>query len=188
MCGILCLCSNHNDPAFEQAVASLAHRGPDGHGTFIEGGVHMGHHRLAILDLSDQGAQPMVSEDGRYVLVYNGEIYNHLDLRAELAAANYAFHSTSDTETLLTGFAAYGAGVLEKLNGIFAFAIYDREEQTLFVARDQLGVKPLYYYWDGVQFAAASEIKAMMPLSNISSDIRSEAFADYLHFLWCPGE
>lgn len=188
MCGILCLCSRQTDPGFEKALTTLSHRGPDGQGIFVEGGVHLGHHRLAILDLSEQGAQPMFSADGRYVLVYNGEIYNHLDIRAELLAANHTFHSTSDTETLLTGFIAYGPAVLDKLNGIFAFAIYDREAQTLFVARDQLGVKPLYYYWDGEQFALASEIKAMMQLSHFRKEISTEAFADYLHFLWCPGE
>ncbi|MCB0583149.1 MAG: asparagine synthase (glutamine-hydrolyzing), partial [Phaeodactylibacter sp.] len=187
MCGIFgCYAPNIKISA-DKAVQSIAHRGPDDAGFLEANGLTLGHRRLSILDLSPNGHQPMLSEDGRYAIVYNGEIYNHWDIRAGLEG-KYTFRSTSDTETLLYGFIEYGKAVLNRLNGIFAFAIFDQKDNRLFIARDQLGIKPLYYYWDGATFAFCSEIKGLIQLEQVDRSLRPEAFVNYLHFLWSPGE
>ncbi|MCB0599209.1 MAG: asparagine synthase (glutamine-hydrolyzing) [Lewinellaceae bacterium] len=187
MCGIFgCYAPNIKISA-DKAVQSIAHRGPDDAGFLEANGLTLGHRRLSILDLSPNGHQPMLSEDGRFAIVYNGEIYNHWDIRTALEG-KYDFRSTSDTETLLYGFIEYGEAVLNKLNGIFAFAIFDRKTNRLFIARDQMGIKPLYYYWDGATFAFCSEIKGLIQLEQVDRSLRPEAFVNYLHFLWSPGE
>lgn len=142
-------------------LAVQAHRGPDGSGTWSDSGLVLGHRRLAFLDLSDEGAQPMSYGEDRYVITYNGEVYNFVELRATLQRLGHGFRSSSDTEVLLAAYAEWGVECLSRLNGMFAFAIWDRRERTLFVARDRLGVKPLAYSWDGRRFAFASEPKAL---------------------------
>ncbi len=127
-------------------------------GRFQDQGVYLGFRRLAILDLTAEGNQPMTSGDGRYTLVFNGEIYNFLELRAELEGEGEVFRSHSDTEVLLRLYAKLGLRCLEKLNGMFAFGLYDRLEQTLLLVRDRLGVKPLFYWQQGRTFAFASEV------------------------------
>src|SRR5699024_5164091 len=122
----------------------------------------LAHRRLAIIDLSPAGHQPMMTGDGRYLITYNGEIYNFQELRVELEAKGYSFRSRTDTEVLLNGFAEWGEGVLERLNGMFAFAIWDRQKKELFLARDKYGVKPLYYATLGKLFVFGSEVKALM--------------------------
>ena len=144
-------------------VATQRHRGPDGEGTYVdpEGRVALGHNRLSILDLSDAGRQPMADAQGRFRIVYNGEIYNYLELRKELEGG-YPFSSQSDTEVLLAAYANWGAGCLDRLIGMFAFAVWDERDRVLFAARDRFGVKPFYYHTrpDG-SLLFASEIKAL---------------------------
>lgn len=159
-----------------------------------ENGVGLAHARLSILDLSPLGHQPMLSADGRVALVFNGEIYNFLELRAELQAEGYAFRGHSDTEVLLNLYLSWRARggdlskTLRRLNGIFAFALWDAERGALLLARDPLGVKPLYYCIEGGRFAFASEIKALLPLIGSLGAIDDVALHRYLSFLWCPGD
>ncbi|MGB5050131.1 MAG: hypothetical protein WBO46_14400, partial [Caldilineaceae bacterium] len=122
---------------------AVAHRGPDGEGQWIEGNVGIGHRRLAIIDLSPAGHQPMVSADHRYVFSYNGEVYNFRELRSELEAAGYWFRSKTDSEVVLNALAEWGTAALERFNGMFALALWDRKERTLLLARDRYGIKPL---------------------------------------------
>ena len=142
--------------------ALLAHRGPDGHGTVVEGPVGLAHRRLAIIDLSEDGRQPMTSGDGAQTIVFNGEVFNYLELRDELRAAGHEFRTGTDTEVVLAAYAAWGRDCLARLNGMFAFAILDRGRREVFLARDRLGVKPLYYAQTGNRFLFASECKALL--------------------------
>src|SRR6266851_6370810 len=149
MCGIVGIAAKGpiDRRALAEAVTSLHHRGPDDSGSHIDAGAHvaLGATRLAIIDLSPAGHQPIQSPDARVTLVFNGEIYNFRELRRDLEARGHRFRGHSDTEVLLAGYIEYGTKVLEHLNGIFAFAIYDKARDELFLARDQAGVKPLYY-------------------------------------------
>ena len=169
----------------------MAHRGPDGEGVHcfpsIDGSVPaaLGHRRLSIIDTSERGAQPMCDASGRFWVTYNGEIYNFRELRAELERDGHRFRSTSDTEVLVELFARHRAAALERLNGIFAFAVWDSLAGTLFLARDRLGVKPLYYAQRGERLCFASEVKALLPALQ-SPRLRSDVLADYLTFLWVP--
>lgn len=168
----------------EPMVSAITHRGPDHQAHFVEGTLFLGHTRLSILDTSPNGHQPMHSTDGNVVIVFNGEIYNHLDIRQQLPPANY--RSTSDTETLLHAYQYWGIDFVKRLNGIFAFALYDRQLETLFVARDRFGVKPCYYICTENYFAFSSELKALLPVLQDAS-INEKAVANYLAFLWSPG-
>jgi len=161
MCGILGRISNKpaND-AFSKGLNSMAHRGPDGYGIWQEGKISLGHRRLSIIDLTENGKQPMQWAD-RYVITFNGEIYNYIELREELEKKGVYCKSQSDTEVLLTLYANEGPSCLNKLNGMWAFAIYDKQEQVLFLSRDRMGKKPLFYVLDNEQFAFASEMKAL---------------------------
>jgi asparagine synthase (glutamine-hydrolysing) len=168
---------------------SLAHRGPDGEGVWIDGTARaaLAHRRLAIIDLSLTGAQPMQDASGRYTISYNGEIYNYRELREGLEAKGVAFRGTSDTEVLLELFAHEGDHCIKKLNGIFAFAIWDAETGVLFLARDALGVKPLYFSEHPKYFLFASELKSLTPFID-QRTLDAAAIDRYLTFLWCPGE
>ncbi|TXC74241.1 asparagine synthase (glutamine-hydrolyzing) [Sphingorhabdus soli] len=161
---------------------AIAHRGPDGEGQWIEGGVGVGHRRLAIIDLSPAGHQPMVSADHRFVLTYNGEIYNFRELRAELEAKGYWFRSQTDSEVLLNAFAEWGTEALDRFNGMFAFAIYDRREKRLTLARDRYGIKPLYVYNQGGLFAFGSEQKAILTDRRIERRVDHKALLEYFTF------
>ena len=167
-------------------LKSLVHRGPDSHGAYINGKVFLGHTRLAIQDLSENANQPMFSEDGRYVIVFNGEIYNHSELRATISS-KYNFRSSGDTETVLYAYIEYGAKCLDLLNGIFSLVIFDNTEKLFFIARDHFGVKPLYYYKDEHRFLFSSEIKSLL-LADIRKEIDPRALVNYLTFLWSPAE
>ncbi len=142
----------------------------------------LGFRRLSILDLSPSGHQPMSSTDGRYWIIFNGEIYNYLELRAELADLGHKFVSTSDTEVLLAGYIQWGAGVLSRLIGMFSFAVLDRQKKTLFLARDFFGIKPLYYTYNGSRFAFASEAKALIALGDVSRKVNPSALYVYLRY------
>ena len=170
-------------------VKGLAHRGPDDSGVYVEedSGLALAHTRLAILDLSSAGHQPMKDATGRFTIVYNGEIYNFKELREELKAAGIHFRSRSDTEVLLELFARQGDRALPRLNGIFAFAVWDKIEKSLFLARDAMGVKPLYYTEKAWGFAFASELKVLVPLL-MTRTLDPLSIHRYLTFLWCPGD
>jgi asparagine synthase (glutamine-hydrolysing) len=158
-----------------------AHRGPDDAGLWLaaDGRVGLGHRRLTIIDLSPLGHQPMSSADGRQRIVYNGEIYNHRELRAELEALGHAFRSSSDTEVLLAGYRAWGTGVLDRLRGMFAFAIHDADSGETLLARDPLGIKPLYTLDDGSRLLFASEIQALRRVAD-AGDLDPQGLASYL--------
>lgn len=171
------------DPAIvARMTAAIAHRGPDGDGVFVDGPVGLGHRRLAIIDLSPAGRQPMQTPDGRYVITYNGEIYNYLDLKADLEARGYRFRSRTDTEVLLYGFAEWGEGILPRLNGMFAFAVWDRHRQELFLARDRYGIKPLYLAHVGGRLIFGSEIKTILAHPAYRVGMDREALLEYFTF------
>ena len=190
MCGIVAVYAfdRERPVAADKVMAqteTLLHRGPDGGGVWVGPGVGLGHRRLSIIDLAG-GAQPMFDRTGRYAIVFNGEIYNYRELRPELAAAGYPSTTDSDTETLLLAYAAWGEGCLSRLNGMFAFAIYDRETHQLFVARDRLGKKPLYYYADRERVLIASELKAIVADPMVPRVIEATAVADYFAISYVP--
>src|SRR5262245_43984765 len=167
------------------------HRGPDDEGLWetrlSDGGfVGLGSRRLAIQDLSPAGHMPMSTPDNRFTIVYNGEIYNYPALHAELEGKGYAFTSQGDTEVVLYLYQEYGAKCVEQLNGMFAFGIWDNDRQTLFIARDHFGIKPLYYCQQGTRFAFASEAKALLELPGFATRINLRALDQYLTFLWVP--
>jgi len=168
-------------------MGSIAHRGPDGRGAHHSPPVHLGHLRLSIVDLA-AGGQPMTSETGRRWVVYNGEIFNHADIRPELEKAGHRYHSRSDTEMLLHGWEEWGARSLDRYRGMFAFALWDEDKQTLFCARDRLGIKPFYYYWDGELFAFASEIKALLAHPAIATRFDRTGVEEYLAWGFLNGE
>src|SRR5437867_7327911 len=168
MCGIFGYYSEQsNRPAVEdldRCRDTLRHRGPDMASNFQDRGLYLGFRRLAIIDLSADGNQPMASPDGRFTIVFNGEIYNFVELRAELERQGAWFRGHSDTEVLLYLYAKSGLQCLDKLNGMFAFGLYDKLERTLLLVRDRLGVKPLFYWKQGQTLAFASEIRALRGL------------------------
>ena len=186
MCGIAGFVNLGGEPAepllLRRMTTAIAHRGPDGEGQYIEGPVGLGHRRLAIIDLSPAGHQPMVTRDHRYALTYNGEIYNFQELRLELEALGYQFRSRTDTEVLLYAFAEWGEKTLDRLNGMFAFAIWDKEKRELCLARDRYGVKPLYYTVAGGTLLFGSEIKAILAHGIYRTDLDKEALLEYLTF------
>ena len=151
MCGICGSVGRADGTLIEQMTRTLVHRGPDGEGTkvfpTVSGSVPaaLGHRRLSIIDTTERGAQPMPYAGDRYWITFNGEIYNYRELRGELEELGFSFKTETDTEVLLASFVAHGPGMLDRINGIFAFGIWDREESSLFLARDRLGVKPLYW-------------------------------------------
>ncbi len=164
----------------ERMRDELKHRGPDGSGLFLDDGIGLGHRRLSIVDVA-HGAQPMASADGRHTVVYNGEVYNHPALMPELQAQGVAYSTHCDTETLLHLYQRHGPDTPDHLRGMFAFAIWDRDARSLFIARDRLGIKPLYYVFadDGTLFFA-SEIKALLAAGAVKPQLNRSAFPDYL--------
>lgn len=170
-------------------ASSLAHRGPDDEGTWVdaEAGVALGHRRLAILDLSQEGHQPMQSQDGRYVLVYNGEIYNFQALRRELEQKGHVFRGHSDTEVMLAAFCQWGfRPALERFVGMFAFALWDRQANRLHLARDRAGEKPLYYGWAGEALVFGSELKALRAHPDWRGEIDRRALALLVRYGYVP--
>ena len=189
MCGIAGFISptRADAAALAPMLARIAHRGPDGQGTFVEGPAALGHCRLAIIDLQG-GAQPLYSEDKNFVVVFNGEIYNYRELTAELTALGHTFATRTDTEVLLHGWEQWGRELLPRLRGMFAFALWDRRAQVLFCARDMFGVKPLYYCRcaDGT-LLFASEIKAFLDHPSFEKQLNTAQLPLYLSCQYSPG-
>lgn len=186
MCGITGIINLTNQPA-EQSVMNamtdaIAHRGPDGRGVFIDGNVGFGHRRLSILDTSERGAQPMTSDEGRWVIVFNGCIYNFKELRAELINKGHRFRSTTDTEVIVEGLEAYGPKFFERLNGMFAVAAFNKSTRKIYLSRDKFGVKPLYYWYNNETFLFASEIKAFMKHPAFRVTLDTSALNEYFTF------
>ena len=165
---------------------AIAHRGPDASGIYIDDNIGLCHRRLSIIDLSNLGNQPIHSQNGKYTIVFNGEIYNFIELRSDLAKEGYTFQTKTDTEVILSLYQRDGIDCLTKLNGMFAFAIWDKEKRTLFLARDRLGKKPLYYYFDGNNFIFASEIKSILKIPLVKKEICHEAIYDYFTYQYIP--
>lgn len=189
MCGIAGICGPVHETAVLQAQRMLAHRGPDDSGVFIDRDAEIAlvHTRLSILDLSVNGRQPMSSRGGSLVVVFNGEIYNFRELRRELERQGTVFLSQSDTEVLVELYLRDGSSMLDRLNGIFAVAIWDYRSRSLLLARDGLGVKPLYYSETSDSVAFASEIKSLLHLVPSSQGLDTAALHRYMSYLWCPG-
>ena len=188
MCGIAGIISNKDiQKRIVDANAIIHHRGPDDTGYFMYNNIALGHQRLSILDLSERGHQPMLSNDDNLVIAYNGEIYNHLEIRGKIGNS-YSFKSNTDTETILAGFQKYGADLFGMLNGIFAFAILDKSKNELILCRDQFGVKPLYFYTNNDDFIFGSEIKSFLSFPGLNKEIDYSALVNYLHFLYSPGK
>ena len=148
ICGILVTKGKVDKSSLTKMIEVMKHRGPDDDGIHIDGKVGLGHVRLSIIDLTGQAHQPMASDDGTLWLVYNGEIYNYIEIREELEKKGYSFRSTGDTEVLLKAYEHWGDKCLSRLNGMFSFVIFDRKKKRLFGARDRFGIKPFYYYHD----------------------------------------
>ncbi len=186
MCGIAGVLHRDGRPAspvlLNKMADAIAHRGPDDYGVYVDGSLGLSHRRLSIIDLSSAGAQPMLSADGRFVLSYNGELYNFQELRRELEAKGRRFRSHSDTEVVLEAFAEWGTTAIERFNGMFAFAVWDREEQRLTLARDRFGVKPLYYADLGHSILFGSEVKAILAHPDYRAEIDIEGLQEYFAF------
>ena len=187
MCGICGFLGIEEPGLLEDMLATIHHRGPDDGGHFIEDDVALGHRRLSIIDVRG-GHQPMRTPDGRFAIVYNGEIYNFRELRQDLEARGVRFETRSDTEVLLRLYEREGAAALERLNGMFAFAIWDRERRELFLARDRIGIKPLYFVELPGRFLFASETKALLRYRGWDRNLNPHALKDYLALRYVPGD
>ena len=190
MCGIVGVYrfdDREVDPVLLQRMTdSIKHRGPDDEGHVIRGNVGLGNRRLSILDLSEHGHQPMCNEDGTIWLTYNGEIYNHRDLRTELIQLGHRFSSQTDSEVLLHLYEEHGEDLLRHLNGMFAFVLWDSNSRKLFAARDRLGIKPFFYYVGNDRFLFGSEIKAILCDADVEREVDLEALHHYLSFNYTP--
>jgi asparagine synthase (glutamine-hydrolysing) len=186
MCGIAGLVNLDGGPVspvvLKKMTDAIAHRGPDSEGQWVDRNIGLGHRRLAIIDLTPAGHQPMVSSDQRYVISYNGEIYNYRELRADLESQGYRFSSESDTEVLLCAISVWGTKALNRLNGMFAFALWDKQEQKLLLARDRYGIKPLYYAMTSNTLSFGSEQKAILAQPEFIRRLDKEALLEYFTF------
>ncbi|MDD1419084.1 asparagine synthase (glutamine-hydrolyzing) [Dolichospermum sp. ST_sed1] len=188
MCGIIGILSNDNraNLSLNYVLGKLKDRGPDDQGIWSDRHIQLGHTRLSILDLSPLGHQPMSYQNQRYWITFNGEIYNYLELKGELINLGHTFISQTDTEVLLAAYCQWGKFCLEKLRGMFAFAIWDREEKQLFLARDRIGEKPIYYWYNHQNFYFASELKGLLPLLSQKPTLDPIAVDLYLHYQYVP--
>lgn len=183
ICGVLHFSGERVEPGTLRAMTdAISHRGPDGEGVFAGGPIGLGHRRLAIIDLSEAGAQPMHSADGRYSITYNGEVYNFKELRSELEELGCRFKSTSDTEVVLAAYAVWGKACVKRFNGMFALGIWDNRQQALFLARDRYGIKPLYYAFFGDTFLFGSEQKAILAHPKARRTLDPKALLEYFTF------
>ncbi len=186
MCGITGIFNTNGQPAspavLRKMTDAIAHRGPDGEGFYTDSFVGLGHRRLAIIDLSPAGHQPMVSRDGQVVLSYNGEIYNFQELRVELEALGHPFRSRTDSEVVLNAWLEWGQTCVLRFNGMFAFAVWDKREQSLFLVRDRCGIKPVYYGGWGHTLLFGSEQKAILAHPNARRELDTKALLEYFTF------
>lgn len=186
MCGIAGIFNLDGQPVspvlLRRMTDAIAHRGPDGEGFYSERFIGLGHRRLAIIDLSPAGHQPMISRDSRFVLSYNGEIYNFQEIRAELERRGYQFVSKTDSEVVLNAYAEWGEHCVHRFNGMFAFAIWDKQKNQLFLARDRYGIKPVYYTFQGPTFLFGSEQKAILAHPDVRRETDVEALVEYFTF------
>jgi len=183
MCGICGF--NWEDKALVKSMAdAILHRGPDGHGYYVDKNISLGHRRLSIIDLSARGKQPMYNQDGSICIVFNGEIYNYKEIKQKLEN-KYKFFSETDTEAIIHAYEEYGEDCLQYLNGMFAFAIWDSRKKSLFLARDRIGIKPLYYYFKDGKFIFGSEIKAILEYP-ISREVNISSLYQFLTFSYIP--
>lgn len=181
MCGI-CGFNWQNNALIERMTERLAHRGPDQSGHFCRPHISLGHRRLSIIDLTEHGRQPMTNEDGSVHVVFNGEIYNFAEIRADLEAKGHVFIGHSDTEVIVHGYEEYGTDVVHRFRGMFAFAVWDQRREQLWIVRDRLGIKPLYYHWRDGEFVFASEIKAILEHDRAGREVNDQAVYDYIGF------
>jgi asparagine synthase (glutamine-hydrolysing) len=191
MCGIAGIIEtnrNLNIKDVESMEFSIEHRGPDGGGHYLDGPLALIHRRLSIIDLSVNANQPMYSSCGNYIMIFNGEIYNYQELKAILVAKGFEFKTNSDSEVLLNGYIEFKEGLLNMLNGIFAFAIYSIKEKELIIARDQMGVKPIYFYNYNGTFLFGSEIKSFINYPDFNKELNYSAIKDYIKYLYSPSE
>jgi len=189
MCGICGIYNQDNAPVARDLLTrmndTMVHRGPDGAGLFVDGGIGLGHRRLAIIDLHS-GDQPMATDDGMLQVVFNGEIYNFLEIKQELEGYGHRFRTRSDTEVLLHGYRQWGEGMVERLRGMFAIALWDVKERRLLLIRDRLGKKPLYYCWDGRRLMFGSEMKALLADPTLHATLDPAALDTYCSFGYVP--
>jgi len=185
MCGIAGFTWADRD-LIGRMTAAMVHRGPDDAGIYVGDGVSLGHRRLSVIDLSPDGQQPMCNEDGSVRLVFNGEIYNFVELRSTLEAAGHVFRSRSDSEVIVHAYEEYGPGCLERLRGMFALAIWDENTQTLFLARDRVGIKPLYYARTSDGLVFASEIKAILCCDSVPRRVNLQSVYHFLGYEYVP--
>ncbi len=185
MCGI-CGFSWRDGELVRRMAATMRHRGPDQEGFFEADGVSLGHRRLSIIDLSEHGRQPMASEDGAVRLVFNGEIYNFEALREDLIRRGHRFCSRADSEVIVHAYEEFGVETLHRLRGMFAFALWDARRRALFLARDRIGIKPLYFHCGGGRLAFASEIKALLEWRELSRELNPQALFDYIGYEFVP--
>lgn len=186
MCGIVGVFNLNGESfglsALKNMADAIAHRGPDGEGYFTENNIALAHRRLSILDISPRGSQPMTSKDGQWVVVFNGCIYNFLELKQELQAKGHEFVSSTDTEVIVEGLAAYGSSFFERLDGMFAVGAWNKLEKALYLSRDRFGVKPLYYWFTGKTLVFASEIKAIIKHPSFQVNLNYAALNEYFTF------
>jgi asparagine synthase (glutamine-hydrolysing) len=185
MCGI-CGFNWTDGPLVERMKALLVHRGPDDHGTYVADGISLGHRRLSIVDLSESGRQPLCNEDGSVWISFNGEIYNHTQLRARLEAKGHVFRSRTDTESIVHAYEEYGLDFVKHLTGMFALAIWDARQRRLVLARDRLGIKPLYYTLEGTRVRFASEIKALLVDPLLPRKLNAQGLFDFMGYEFVP--
>ena len=190
MCGIIGFSGriDNAEAVLSEMMDRIRHRGPDAGGRYLNGEIALGHRRLSIIDITEQGDQPIYNEDRSMVLVFNGEIYNYKEIREALLAAGHTFRTETDSEVLIHGYEEYGTELLNKLRGMFSFVIWDEKEKTLFGARDFFGIKPMYYAQMGGSLLFGSEIKAFLPHPHFKKELDTDVLEQYLTFQYSPTE
>ena len=182
MCGIFGLINRNSKNIADNIIKELSHRGPDDKGIYKDENVVLGHTRLSIIDLSDKAHQPMIEDNENYIIIYNGEIYNYKELKSKLAHFGYHFKTSSDTEVIIKSYKKWGKDCVKYFRGMFAFAIYDKKNTTLFLARNRFGIKPLFYSFYNGNFIFASEVSAIIKSGLIPKKISEEGLVDYHYF------